>query len=106
MQTITIEVPAVITRTAKFGRRLFETSYNSTTQEVVVKVGGLKLFEQEEKLQHKATTLYYYWEAVVDLYNFLRAKFGAAINLAPVAREVKAMQTRLNARAAQLDAKH
>lgn len=106
MQTITTQVPAVITRTAKFGRRLFETSYNPTTQEVVVKVNGLKLMEQPEELQHKATTLYYYCEAVCDLYEFVGIKFAGLVDMAPVMREVKAMQVRMNARGAQLAAKH
>ena len=106
IQTLTIEVPVVIEREVKFGRKLFATSYNRETGEVVVKVDGLKFMEQEEKLQHKATSMYYYWEATLDLLTFLHTKFGTAVNLSPVVREVKAMQTRFNARSAQLAAKY
>lgn len=105
MQNNTTQVSATIERNIKFGRKLFATSFNPKTGEVMVKVDGLKFMEQPEERQHKATSLYYYWEALVDLYDFLYARFGNAINLAPVVREVKALQMRLDARGAQLTAK-
>lgn len=103
-RTVKLTVPDVVTRKFKLSGSEVVATYNSATGEVVCTVDGMKLMEQPEEQHYRIRTLMKYWEGYVVLHGACNAVPGL-YDCAPIEREAKGIQVRINAKSDRLAAK-